>query len=359
MREKKSIFSRVGFLAGTAAFILAFTLSGCISDNRETASRMNRSDTAVSQSDGPDGEPSFNIHEEYEWECQIHTQLPVYRFVLDRDVEENLSICPSTLSVYDKQSGELLQTLSFDAVVNDVSENPIPSVKMTDVDFDGYLDLIVHAGQGAGTLGYYEVYCWQANGTTGFQGYSSQPSLDYSNWDYQDKVFSDTHQFTTSFHELGDGTETLYQVERADSYSRPEFRMLRYCYYDYETDDFFRVMELTDNGIKCIYKVKYSSLNEKQNALIENYLRFGVPNPVTSEQALQIASEIYPDAELQLVQMLTFGGKSYYHVSWSNGSESGDCGISTDGKESVDCKPYLEELRARAVPAFNRTGDTV
>ena len=129
-----------------------------------------------------------------------------------------------------------------------------------------------------------------------------------------------------------------------------------------EEHDAFRYelsMELTDNGTKCIYKGKCSSLNEEQSTRIENYLRFGVPNPITSEQALQIAAEKHSGAELQLVQMLTFGGRSYYHISWSNGSETGDCGVSTDGKESIDCKPYLEELRARAVPAFNRTGDTV
>ena len=190
-------------------------------------------------------------------------------------------------------------------------------------------------------------------------GFLPTPEMVYSGFELT--TFSDgtkqlivTEQLTAE-----QRSRTLYQVERADQYSRPEFRMLRYCYYDYETDDYFRVMELTEFGAKCIYKVKYSSLNEKQNALIENYLRFGVPNPITSEQALQIGGEQYPDAELRLVQMLTFGGRSYYHISWSHGTESGDCGISVDGSRIVDCKPYLEELRARAVPAFNRTGDTV
>ena len=60
-----------------------------------------------------------------------------------------------------------------------------------------------------------------------------------------------------------------------------------------------------------------------------------------------------------MVQMLTFGGKSYYHIRWTLGDQSGDCGVAADGSGIADCEGYLGELRARAVPAFHATGDRV
>lgn len=359
MNRTKSILSSLGLLAGTAAFIAAFALNGCVADSKGAANHLNGSDLSVSQTDGPDGEPSFNIHEETEWECQINPQLPVYRLVLARDRSEESSMCPNTLYIYDKQSGELMQTLAFEAVAN---ENELPPVKMADVDFDGYLDLIIHAGQGAGSIGYYEAYCWQANGTTDFQGYVARPSLDYLDSDYQPTVFNDTHQLMTcTYRELSTPNTSLYQVERADKYSRPEFRLLRYCDFDWETDETFRVMEITDTDTKCIYEFPCRSgkMTDRQKQLVQNYLRFGVPDPITTEQALHIAGKKYPGAEWKFMQMLTFGGRSYFHFSWNSGDKSGDCGVATDGSEVIDCGGYLSELQARAVPAFNATGDTV
>lgn len=354
MNGTKRCFSRLCLLAGTAALFAVFALIGCGGNKAPV-----RTLPTVSQTDGPDGDPVYHIHKESEWECQINPGLPVYRFVLAREIDEQSSVCPNTLTVYDRQSGGLVQTLTFDSVVQDWNEEDLPPVRMVDADFDGYLDLVVHTGQGAGSVGTYTVYCWQACGTTGFQGFSPRPSLEYLNPDYQDRVYEDTHQFMTSVYQLVDGSDILYQVERADSYSRPEFRVVRYCDYGWNTDGRFRVMELTDTVEKCIYQGTCSSLNDSQSHLIENYLRFGVPDPITAEEALALAGETVPGANLEMVQMLTFGGKSYYHIRWTFGNQSGDCGVAADGSGIADCGGYLRELAARAVPAFHATGDTV
>lgn len=287
----------------------------------------------------------------YDLDAKINENKPVYRFTfecVDKGNNTEPTDCQLTVT---EPSGNEIQRFSFPAVC--ITGNI--QVMLADLNFDGYLDLVTQEGHGAHeNAGAFSVYCWQENGTTDFEGFINRPSLQYSGALIDSiEILEDTHQLIA----YGDGMTCLYQVERADSYSMPEFRLLRYYEYDRWNESPCRFYEQTETEQKLIYECPYS--DDEMEPSAKNYLRFGIAEPITAEKALQIAGEQYPDAQWQLVQMLTFGGVSYYHIHWENGNQSGDIGISADGKKTADCKPYLEKLRARAVPAFNRTGDTV
>lgn len=283
-------------------------------------------------------------------EEKVSDAKPVYRFVFEYygDSEMDFNPAPCRLTIYDKTSGAIVQAFEFEGVCFDGEIQ----ARLADLNFDGYLDLIAEVGHGArANSGQFSVYCWQENGTTEFEGFVSQPSLEYSD-ESQIEIFPDTHQLIAH----GDGMTCMYQVERCDNYSMPEIRLLRYYVYDWMTDEAVRFYERTDMGNKLIYECPFS---HDKNAVWQNVLRFGTQTPISTQKALQIASEQYPDAGLALKQMLTFNGESYFHIQWSRDNETGDCGVSVDSGKTVDCAPYLNELNARAVPSFNGKGDIV
>lgn len=287
----------------------------------------------------------------YVIDAKINENKPIYRFTfecVDKGIETEPTDCQ--LSITDP-SGNEIQRFSFPSVC--MTENI--QVMLADLNFDGYLDLVSQEGHGAhANAGVFNVYCWQENGTTDFEGFVNRPSLEYSGAliDSIERL-EETHQLIA----YGDGMTCMYQVERADKYSMPEFRLLRYCEYDRWNESPCRFYEQTETEQKLIYECPYFDRNMDSTA--QNYLRFGIADPITPEKALRIAAEQYPDRELTLVQMLTFGGESYFQIAWSNENDSGDVGVSVDGTKTIDCSPYLAELKARAVPAFIQTGDTV
>ena len=287
-----------------------------------------------------------------EIEQRVNPSKPVYRFVFEYFGDSGEDYCPALciLTVYNKEDGKQMQEFAFEGVCF----NKEIQVMLADLNFDGYCDLIAETGHGAhANAGSFNLFCWQENATTGLEGFISEPSLEYSAASPESiEVFENTHQFIAH----GDGISCMYQVERADEYSMPEFRMLRYYSFDWMTDETVRFYERGKIHNELIYEYPASYENQEET---ESLLRFGILNPISPEEAIKIAAREHPEAELALKQMLTFGGASYYHIHLSGSENAGECGVSVDGKQMVDCASYLTELEARAFPAFNRNGDIV
>lgn len=293
--------------------------------------------------------------DEYIFEQRINERLPIYQFKVTMQLNDNYQSRDYTMSVCDKDTGELIQILRFEAVEpNDYDEYPIT---LEDVDFDGYLDLIIHVSQGVGSYGMYEVYRWShAFVNQGFESF-----LSYGGFDME--TFDKTNQLIIYESVMdGDVPEKLYQIERDGDYDEPCIRHLRNMTYAFKDDIIkYAVEELINGEWVVIYEISIAadeSLPDECDKLLYNYMHFGVAEPVTVDEALKLVSDKYgktdDSAKYEFRQLLTIGGKTYYHIERlykKNESDTGyysdNCAVAVDGSEIIDCEFYLNELSAR------------
>ena len=274
------------------------------------------------------------------FEAQIREKMPTYRFELSKReaAEGDRFFCG--LSIYDPTAdtddpkGKRIQLFSFMTSVTDM-DNP---TQLVDMNFDGSLDLVINTAQGAGSTGQYEVYLWhESNNLTNFMGFLPTPEMVYSGSvleTYQDgtKQLIVTEQLTAE-----QSLRTLYQVEKVDGYQRSFIRMLRreLTSFNQSTGKTeIAVSELLDGSWVTIY----SDENAADGNPAENFLRFGVAEPISIEQAEWLAGAKYDGCFIKYNQLRTVGGKTYFEIFVSepfNCYFDQYCGVAADGSEIV------------------------
>ena len=274
-----------------AVMFLALLTSGCTTQNQNI------------------DEPEITQTLNFAFEASVAESLPLFSFEVyesehsDREYfiyTYRVDISCPELEDYTPQSIEINSALKWK------EENRGSFIDLIDIDFDGFADIQVRTSMGTVNSSY-EYYRWNVFVERGYGEFEEEPFFNMLAAGY--KLYPDTKQIISTSRDWAvNHPREMYQLSNTRNGGwLGTYEMIRNEWQDVVRDESneyilnengdYSIMAHIFFGEEEIYTYPWGERYDDFMEISDNYLRFGVANPINIETALKLLREKYGEAD--------------------------------------------------------------
>jgi len=315
--------------------IFAILLCGCSAKGGNNTEESTKSETITSQINIK-SDIKYTIQSELRKngsifnfdikEIETGFEFHMYKYIVEISCDES--------DYYEPHSIEIESTILWE------SENLKKYFDLVDIDFDGFADIQTVIGEGVSNISY-AFYRWDI-----FESKFEEESF-FELLTPQYKLFSDTKQIISGYRSsVVDFYYSMYQLGNTKNGNWfGEYELIRRETQEYVSNKENDRVSHVFIGDEEIYKWNWTEGNNQD--IVENYMRFGISNPISVEEAKALLYEEYGESDtksgfkfsFQFKEMVMYEKLSCYafSLSWlvddDHWSSVDTVAITPDGKQ--------------------------
>ena len=312
----------------SAFLVIMLLLCGC------SATDKNPAETPA------DSLPQTTAEPLYTFQGYLAEHLPPFTFdIIEKEITEFreykyiITVSCQELPGYTPQTIEVISNFMWG------TKDHEQCIALIDIDFDGFAD--IQAATAAGTVNIaYLFYRWDESSDNGYGGFEEKPFFDLVTTGYD--LYPDTKQIISSSRATAmNHPREMYQL--TDTQNGGKYVLIRTEAEELDKDN--NIIARVFFGDEEIYRYNWlEGFENGQAAIADNYLRFGVADPIDEETARRLLHTEYSatDSKLgfrfELEEMILREKQSCYvfGVQWLLGNNHWTMpdyvGVSPDGR---------------------------
>ncbi|MDR2711516.1 MAG: hypothetical protein LBB91_00185 [Clostridiales bacterium] len=245
----------------------------------------------------------------FTFEASVAEQLPTFTFEVQESKHSNreyfiytykIDIFCLELEDYTSQSIEIYSGLKWE------EEHRKDYIDLVDIDFDGFADIQVRSAMGT-VNSTYDYYRWNVFVERGYGIFEEEPFFGMLATGY--KLYPDTKQIISSSRDWAvNHPREMYQLSNTRNGGwQGTYEMIRHEWQDMtrdENDEYvldengeYSIIAHIFFGDEEIYTYPWGEGFDDYTEISDNYLRFGIANPISIETALNLLRGEYGEAD--------------------------------------------------------------